>query len=50
MIQVGSEETLLDDSRRLDERARAAGVDSTLEEWKDMVHVFQAFVGVPAPS
>jgi len=42
-IQVGSAETLLDDANRLAERARAAGVDVTLEVWDDMIHVFQAF-------
>ena len=42
-IQVGTAETLLDDSTRLAERARKAGVDVTLELWDDMIHVFQAF-------
>jgi len=34
---------MLDDSTRLAERAKAAGVDVTLEVWDEMVHVFQAF-------
>jgi len=42
-IQVGTAETLLDDSTRLAERARKAGVEVTLELWDDMIHVFQAF-------
>ena len=42
-IQVGTAETLLDDSTRIAERARKAGVDTTLEVWDDMIHVFQAF-------
>jgi epsilon-lactone hydrolase len=42
-IQVGTAETLLDDSNRIAERARRAGVDVTLEHWEDMIHVFQAF-------
>lgn len=46
LIQVGTAETLLDDSVRLAERARAAGVDVELEEWEDMIHVFQAFAGL----
>src|SRR6185295_13428236 len=46
LIQVGTAETLLDDSVRLAERARAAGVDVTLEPWDDMIHVWQAFVGM----
>jgi acetyl esterase/lipase len=41
LLQVGTEETLLDDSTRLAERARVAGVDVALEVWKGMIHVFQ---------
>ena len=43
LIQVGTEETLLDDSTRLAERAQAAGVEVTLEIWKGMIHVFQLY-------
>jgi monoterpene epsilon-lactone hydrolase len=43
LIQVGTAETLLDDSTRLAERARKAGVNVTLEPWEDMIHVWQAF-------
>ena len=43
LIQVGSAETLLDDSTRLAERARKAGVDVTLEVWEDMIHVWHVF-------
>jgi acetyl esterase/lipase len=43
LIQVGSEEVLLDDAIGLDERAREAGVDSTLEVWEDMIHVWHVF-------
>lgn len=46
LIQVGTAETLLDDSVRLAERARAAGVDVTLEPWEDMIHVWQAFASM----
>jgi len=42
LIQVGTAELLLDDSTRLAERARAAGVDVDLEAWQDMIHVWQA--------
>jgi epsilon-lactone hydrolase len=45
LIQVGDAEVLLDDSTRLADRARAAGVDVTLEVWPEMVHVFQASAG-----
>lgn len=43
LIQVGTAELLLDDARRLAERARAAGVDVTLEEWDDVFHVWHSF-------
>jgi epsilon-lactone hydrolase len=43
LIQVGEVETLLDDARRLSERARAAGVAVTYEPWPEMVHVWQWF-------
>jgi acetyl esterase/lipase len=46
LIQVGTAETLLDDSVRLAERARAAGVQVTLEPWEDMIHVWQAFAAM----
>lgn len=43
MLQVGSEEILLDDSVRVAENARRAGVMVQLEIWPHMWHVFQAF-------
>lgn len=43
LIQVGTAETLLDDSKRLAERARGAGVDVVLETWEGMIHGWQAF-------
>jgi acetyl esterase/lipase len=46
LIQVGTAETLLDDSQRIAERARKASVDVTLEVWDDMIHVFQAFAPI----
>lgn len=42
-IHVGDAEILLDDSRRLAERARASGVDVTLRIWPGMFHVFPIF-------
>ena len=41
LIQVGSDETLLSDSTLFAEKARAAGVDVTLDVWKGMQHVWQ---------
>jgi acetyl esterase/lipase len=43
LIQVGTSETLLDDTTRITERARDAGVDVTLEPWEEMIHVWQIF-------
>src|SRR5215510_3668877 len=43
LIQVGSSETLLDDSTRLAAVASAAGVRVTLEIWPDMIHAFPLF-------
>jgi phosphinothricin tripeptide acetyl hydrolase len=44
LIHVGSEEVLLDDSIQLAERAKAAGVDTTLEVWDQMIHVWHWFL------
>jgi len=44
LIQVGTAEVLLDDSKRLAERAREAGVDAIYEPWENMIHVWQIFV------
>lgn len=44
-IQVGGDETLLDDARRLAARARAAGVDVRLDEFPEMQHVFHFAAG-----
>lgn len=46
LIQVGTSETLLDDSVRLAERAKGAGVDVTLEPWEDMIHVWHFYASV----
>lgn len=43
LIQAGSAEALLDDSVRLADRARAAGVAVTIEVVPDMVHIFPYF-------
>ena len=45
MLQVGDHEVLLDDSTRLAEKAREAGVDVTLRVWPGMWHVWHFFVG-----
>jgi acetyl esterase/lipase len=43
LLQVGDAEILLSDSERFADRARAAGVDVTLEIYPHMPHVFQGF-------
>ncbi|MFO1392732.1 MAG: alpha/beta hydrolase fold domain-containing protein [Steroidobacteraceae bacterium] len=47
LFQAGSTETLVDDSRRCLERARAAGVQAELEVWKEMPHGWQALPFLP---
>lgn len=45
LIQVGTDEILLDDATRLAQKARAADVEVTLDIWDGMLHVWQ--MGVP---
>lgn len=46
LVQVGTAETLLDDARRLANRAISCGVDVEYQEWPDMIHVFQHFAAM----
>jgi monoterpene epsilon-lactone hydrolase len=46
LIQVGDAEVLLDDATRVAERAKAAGVDVTIEVWPEMVHVWHVFAKI----
>jgi monoterpene epsilon-lactone hydrolase len=43
LIQVGDREALLDDSLRVAEKARSAGVKVDLDVWADMVHVWHIY-------
>ena len=43
LIQVGTAEVLLGEGQEIAKRAKAAGVDVTLEVWDDMIHVWQTF-------
>ncbi|MEJ7931637.1 alpha/beta hydrolase [Ramlibacter sp. AN1015] len=45
LVQVGSDEVLLDDAVQLVERAASQGTDARLSVWNGMVHVFQLFTG-----
>ena len=44
-LQVGGDETLLDDSRAFHTRARAAGVESHLQVFPGQLHTFQMAAG-----
>jgi acetyl esterase/lipase len=44
LLHVSDSEVLLDDSRRLADRAKAAGVSVTLKVWPGLPHVWQGFV------
>jgi acetyl esterase/lipase len=50
LIQVGTAETLLDDSIRIVERLQAAGVSTELQQYEDLIHVFQAFAPIVPES
>ena len=43
LLQVGDAEILLDDSTRVAEKAKAAGVKVDLEVWPEMVHVWHVY-------
>jgi monoterpene epsilon-lactone hydrolase len=45
-IQVGDQELLLDDSRRLAEHAKQSGIDVQLDEFPDQQHSFQMAAGL----
>jgi acetyl esterase/lipase len=47
LLQVGTNDILLDDSTRLAARATAAGVDVILDITAGVPHVFQSFAGGP---
>jgi acetyl esterase/lipase len=43
LIQTGSDEVLLDDAVGLDAAAKRQGVETTLEIWPGMIHVWHMF-------
>jgi epsilon-lactone hydrolase len=47
LIQVGGHECIRDDAIAFADKARAAGVDVTLEVWDDMVHLWHNFSYLP---
>ncbi|MFI5001727.1 MAG: alpha/beta hydrolase, partial [Reyranellales bacterium] len=46
LVQVGTAETLLDDSTRIAEKLHAAGVAVRLAIWPNMLHVFPLFAPI----
>jgi acetyl esterase/lipase len=44
LIHVGSDEVLLDDAVQLAATAKAAGVETTIEVWERMIHVWHWFL------
>jgi acetyl esterase/lipase/acyl-coenzyme A synthetase/AMP-(fatty) acid ligase len=46
LIQVGTEEILLDDARSLAAAARREGIEVTLEEWPNMLHTWHWYFPV----
>jgi monoterpene epsilon-lactone hydrolase len=50
LIQVGSDEMLLNDSKRLAAQASKAGVSVTLDIWENMWHVWHLFAGIMPES
>lgn len=47
LLQVGTREILMSDSTRFAEKARASGVDVTLEVEDGLIHVWQIFPNIP---
>lgn len=50
LIQVGTAETLLDDAVRIEARLREVGGAVELEQFEDLIHVFQAFAPIVPES
>ena len=46
LIHVSTAEALLDDSVQLADRARTHGVDTTLDTWDDMIHVWHYYAPI----
>lgn len=50
LVQVGTAETLLDDSIRIVDRMIASGGRVELQQYEDLIHVFQAFAPIVPES
>ncbi|MGB3071653.1 MAG: alpha/beta hydrolase [Ottowia sp.] len=46
LVLAGKKESLMDDAVRLADKARAAGVEVTLELWEDMIHIWPYFAAM----
>ncbi|MBS3809850.1 MAG: alpha/beta hydrolase, partial [Desulfobacterales bacterium] len=49
-IQAGTAEVLLDDSTRIAQKLESEGVDTELDIWEDMIHVFATFADIAPES
>lgn len=46
LVHVGLADILADDGRQVAERAKSAGVDVTIDEWEEMVHVWHSMAPI----
>lgn len=46
LVHAGGADILADDGRRVADRLNAAGVDATLDEWDEMVHVWHSMAPI----
>jgi epsilon-lactone hydrolase len=50
LIQVGGDEILFDDAVRIRDAAKAAGVDTTFQEWTHGIHVWPVYISAGLPE
>lgn len=49
-IQAGTSEVLLDDSTRIAQKLESEGVETEIDIWEDMIHVFATFADIAPES
>ena len=50
LIQVGGDEILFDDAVRIRDAAKAAGVDTTFQDWTHGIHVWPVYISAGLPE
>jgi epsilon-lactone hydrolase len=50
LIQVGGDEVLFDDAVRIRDAAKAAGVDTTFQDWTHGIHVWPVYISAGLPE